>query len=351
MEHIDDVSYSSWNVTKNSRGLQWNDILQNFKFEKTEVPSKWRLLTNDVQKETEDESTTATGVTEEAIFTLTGFIYRKELPPFIFKGWVNLRYGGYLRLKPNPRRNLTSAKHRIQHIVLTGFGSKRFDDGVQKLQQLDDIFVCEVGDKDFIGIKVGTAEGHTTLEIMNWLFTSLDVAPGSTHIPFSKQEDPHGDMEGARGSDLIRAEDNVVDYFVKDTKLASSSAERSVHMRECTHWPKQRKQRIQQCNASQAYYIPSRRYGWGWIFGRSFTGQTQVIPAQTRYSIHTTGGYITHPGQCQHNHQWAELTIKQNAIDKKRAAAPDTVKYKRRVNFEIVNETVKRQRTKDHSIS
>ena len=205
--------------------------------------------------------------------------------------------------------------------------------------------------QDFIRIKVGMAEGHTTLEIMNWLFTSLDVAPGSTHIPFSKQEDPHGDMEGAHGSDLIRAEDNVVDYFVKDTKLASSSAERSVHMRECTHWPKQRKQRIQQCNASQAYYIPSRRYGWGWIFGRSFTGQTQAIPAQTRYSIHTTGGYITHPGQCQHNHWWAELTIKQNAINKKRAAAPDTVKYKRRVNFEIVNETVKRRRTEDHSIN
>ena len=119
------------------------------------------------------------------------------------------------------RKSQTTAKHRIQHIILSGFGSNRFDTAVDKLQALDDLFMREVGERDFQGMNIGSDNGQTTIEVMNWMFSSAEQVPGSQHVPFSKDEDPYGDMEKARGMNLIRTEDNVVDYFTaggNDTK-------------------------------------------------------------------------------------------------------------------------------------
>ena len=86
----------------------------------------------------------------------------------------------------------------------------------------------EVGTQDFIGIKVGTDHEHTAIELMNWIFTSSDMVPGSQHLAFTTEEDPHNDMENARGLDLIRTEDNVVDYFIATVKTTNTTMKRNL---------------------------------------------------------------------------------------------------------------------------
>ena len=102
--------------------------------------------------------------------------------------------------------------------MLGGFGSDKFGTAIENLQMLDDIFMREVGELDFIGMNVGTEAGNPTIEVMNWVFSQSDWVPGAEHIPFSAHEDPNGDMEKARGTDLIRTEDNIVDYFNAGTR-------------------------------------------------------------------------------------------------------------------------------------
>ena len=64
--------------------------MSRFQFEKTEAPYKWRLLSKssgNLDKEpTAETGMEASTVNEdsEAVFSISGFIVRKNLPPFKF---------------------------------------------------------------------------------------------------------------------------------------------------------------------------------------------------------------------------------------------------------------------------
>lgn len=66
--------------------------MSRFQFEQTDAPRKWRLLnksTGNLTSEPTAETATATEETtanedSEAVFTISGFIVKKNLPPFKF---------------------------------------------------------------------------------------------------------------------------------------------------------------------------------------------------------------------------------------------------------------------------
>ena len=63
--------------------------MAHFEFQKTEQPVKWRLLSKDTEQSVNTDTDNAEGKgceIEEAVFTLTGYVAKKELPPFGFQG-------------------------------------------------------------------------------------------------------------------------------------------------------------------------------------------------------------------------------------------------------------------------
>ena len=99
-------------------------------------------------------------------------------------------------------------------IELTGFGSKRFEDAIDKMQQFDNVFAREIGVNEFQQTKLRSHDSHGVIELMNWVFTPRSAVSGATHIPFTKDEDPHNIMENNRGNELVRCADNVVKYYM-----------------------------------------------------------------------------------------------------------------------------------------
>ena len=53
-----------------------------FAFQKMEFPTKWRLLSKKTQDGTNGTSASDEYDSEEAVFTITGFIIEKNLPPY-----------------------------------------------------------------------------------------------------------------------------------------------------------------------------------------------------------------------------------------------------------------------------
>ena len=52
----------------------------------TQRPLKWRLLSKDTQDESNAKETNDKPCTEEAVFSMMGYIGTKELPPFTLLG-------------------------------------------------------------------------------------------------------------------------------------------------------------------------------------------------------------------------------------------------------------------------
>ena len=99
-------------------------------------------------------------------------------------------------------------------IELTGFGSKRFEEAIDKMQQFDDLFAQGISVNKFQQTKLRSHNGHGVIELMNWVFTLRSVVLGATHIPFTKDKDPHNIMENNCRNKLVCCADNVVKYYM-----------------------------------------------------------------------------------------------------------------------------------------
>ena len=104
-------------------------------------------------------------------------------------------------------------RHKSQCVTLTGFGSETFEKAVNQLQRFDDLFLREVGEQAFEPSIAESNGGYAAVEIRNWLFTSLDIVRGAVHVDYNPNQDPQGLLEAIRGQNLVRTEDNVVDYY------------------------------------------------------------------------------------------------------------------------------------------
>lgn len=61
--------------------------MANYQFQSTQRPLKWRLLSKDRQEPPNAEETDVDEpLTEEAVFSMMGYIAMKELPPFSLLG-------------------------------------------------------------------------------------------------------------------------------------------------------------------------------------------------------------------------------------------------------------------------
>ena len=87
---------------------------------------------------------------------------------------------------------------------------------------MDDLFLREVGIREFEGLRIDKHNGYPSVEFKNWLFTSADKVPGAVHVPFTRNEDPSGEMEALIDSEMVRSEDNIVQYFSKLTAKGSN---------------------------------------------------------------------------------------------------------------------------------
>jgi hypothetical protein len=98
-------------------------------------------------------------------------------------------------------------------VSLTGLGSRTFDEAVQTARDIYDQFDREFTPGTLESWSTSSYSGMLALEMSNRYFTPKKDAPTMEHIPFPKEVDPSGILEGMTKSEYVHGEENQVHYF------------------------------------------------------------------------------------------------------------------------------------------
>lgn len=83
--------------------------------------------------------------------------------------------------------------------------------------EVQDLFERQIGEGNLQKLTINKSRGdHYSLSVSNWLFVTTKRSPLAEHVPFTKDEDPMGELERMATGNLIRSEDNIVRYYMKD---------------------------------------------------------------------------------------------------------------------------------------
>ena len=103
-----------------------------------------------------------------------------------------------------------------QGITITGFGTPTFQQSIEGVKLIYEMFQCRCLEGKLEAWVPGTHRGFPTLDLSNRYFTPTRDAPNMEHVPFHKLEDPLGVLEGMKESGYIHGEENTVWYFTRE---------------------------------------------------------------------------------------------------------------------------------------
>ena len=97
--------------------------------------------------------------------------------------------------------------------MLTGLSSPKFNDAIQSIRAIEDIFREQVVDRNMEVWVPSTFQGHLSIDIGNRYFTPRQHALQDRHISFNAVIDPDGILSEAMGEEFVHTEDNEVEYY------------------------------------------------------------------------------------------------------------------------------------------
>jgi hypothetical protein len=113
----------------------------------------------------------------------------------------------YLNRQPNRRPYLR------QSMMLTGLSSPKFNDAIQSIHAIEDIFRRQVAEGNMELWVPSAFQGHPSIDVGNRYFTPRQHALQDRHISFSPAIDPDNILSEAMGEEFVHTEDNVVEYY------------------------------------------------------------------------------------------------------------------------------------------
>ena len=97
--------------------------------------------------------------------------------------------------------------------MLTGLSSPKFNDAIQSIRAIEDIFREQVVDRNMEVWVPSTFQGHLSIDIGNRYFTPRQHGLQDRHISFNAVIDPDGILSEAMGEEFVHTEDNEVEYY------------------------------------------------------------------------------------------------------------------------------------------
>lgn len=98
--------------------------------------------------------------------------------------------------------------------MLTGLSSPKFNDGVQSMHAIEDIFRRQAALDGNLEVWVSSAfQGHSSIDVGNRYFTPRQHALQDRQISFSTTIDPDNILSEAMGEEFVHTEDNEVEYY------------------------------------------------------------------------------------------------------------------------------------------
>lgn len=110
-----------------------------------------------------------------------------------------------------------------QFVRLTGLGIPSFDDYLESLERVKSKFTHKAGFGMLDTPGEALYEGHRAIDLHTRYLTERRLVEGERHIPFPPDIDPNQALEEVRGGNLIRVEDNVVQYMKKISNVGQSA--------------------------------------------------------------------------------------------------------------------------------
>jgi hypothetical protein len=105
-------------------------------------------------------------------------------------------------------------------MMLTGLSSPRFNDALQSMSAIEDIFGQQAVKGNMEAWVPSTFQGHPSIDVGNRYFTPAQHALHDRQISFSPAVDPDYILSEAMGDEFVHTEDNRVEYYEarKDAK-------------------------------------------------------------------------------------------------------------------------------------
>ena len=151
---------------------------------------------------------------EEAVLRFQGIVCNRELPPIRrpFKVYVLLSQFqqttySYHSSYPNRRPYLR------QSMTITGLSSPKFNDAIQSIRAIEDIFRRQAVDGNMEMWLPSAFQGHPSIDVGNRYFTPCQHALQDRQISFSPAIDPDNILSEAMGEEFVHTEDNEVEYY------------------------------------------------------------------------------------------------------------------------------------------
>ena len=98
-------------------------------------------------------------------------------------------------------------------MMLTGLSSPKFDDAIQSMHAIEDIFRRQAVDGTMEMWAPSAFQGHPSIEVGNRYFTPRQHALQDRQISFSLIVDPDNVLSEAMGEEFVHTEDNEVEYY------------------------------------------------------------------------------------------------------------------------------------------
>lgn len=120
------------------------------------------------------------------------------------------------RVRYNRHGPGSKATQLRQYIRLTGLGSAVFNEYRDAVERIQTMFTHEAGEHNLTRLKECMYEGEYAVDMHTRYLTERRLVEAEKHVPFTQDIDPNNALEEARGGNLIRTTDNVVQYSTKN---------------------------------------------------------------------------------------------------------------------------------------
>jgi hypothetical protein len=97
--------------------------------------------------------------------------------------------------------------------MLTGLSSPKFNDAIQSVRAIEDIFQQRAGDGSMEAWVPSAFQGHPSIDVGNRYFTPSQHALQDRQLSFSPVIDPDNVLSEAMGEAFVHTEDNQVEYY------------------------------------------------------------------------------------------------------------------------------------------
>jgi hypothetical protein len=98
-------------------------------------------------------------------------------------------------------------------MMLMGLSSPKFNNAVQSIQAIEDIFRRQVVEGNMELWVPSSFQGHPSIDVGNRYFTPRQHALQDRQISFRQAIDPDNILFEAMGEEFVHTEDNEVEYY------------------------------------------------------------------------------------------------------------------------------------------